>query len=122
MTTPTSLTTTNSAATTPRARRSSVILTNRMCEKRVTKRSKIYDRKCRGLYVSIIPAGAATLNFKFTDSATKGSPGHDGRTSRYRLRWIACWAQRKRLRRSGPQHGILGGRVSLSVEAIFHNA
>jgi integrase len=54
----------------PRARRTSVILTNRMCEKRVTKRSKIYDRKCRGLYVSIIPAGAATLNFKFTDPAT----------------------------------------------------
>ena len=57
----TSLTTAaNPTATTPRARRSSVILTNRMCEKRVTKRIKIYDRKCRGLYVSIIPAGAAT--------------------------------------------------------------
>jgi integrase len=36
----------------------------------VSERSKIYDRKCRGLYVSIIPAGAATLNFKFTDPAT----------------------------------------------------
>jgi hypothetical protein len=57
-------------ATTPRARRSSIILTNRMCEKRVTERSKIYDRKCPGLYVSIIPAGTATFNFKFTDPAT----------------------------------------------------
>ena len=41
-----------------------------MCEKRVTKRTKIYDRKCPGLYVSITPAGAATLSLKFTDRAT----------------------------------------------------
>jgi integrase len=54
----------------PRARRKSVILTNRMCEQRVTERLKRYDRKCSGLYVSIIPAGAATLAFKFTDPAT----------------------------------------------------
>lgn len=54
----------------PRLSRSSIILTNRMCEKRVTERSKIYDRKCPGLYVSIIPAGTATFNFKFTDPAT----------------------------------------------------
>ena len=47
-----------------------MILTDRMCEKRVTKRVKIYDRKCPGLYVSIIPAGVATFNFKFTDPAT----------------------------------------------------
>ena len=61
--------TTTVRTTTNRARRS-VILTNRMCEKRVTARSKVYDRKCSGLYVSIIPAGVATLNFKFTDPAT----------------------------------------------------
>jgi integrase len=54
----------------PPTRRSSIILTNRMCEKRVTERSKLYDRKCPGLYVSIIPAGVATFNFKFTDPAT----------------------------------------------------
>jgi hypothetical protein len=30
-----------------RARNGSVNLTERMCEKRVTKRVKIYDRKCR---------------------------------------------------------------------------
>ena len=58
------------AQTLPRARRKSVILTNRMCEQRVTERLKRYDRKCSGLYVSIIPAGVATLAFKFTDPAT----------------------------------------------------
>jgi integrase len=53
-----------------RARNSSVVLTDRMCEKRVAKRVKIYDRKCPGLYVSIIPAGVATFSFKFTDPET----------------------------------------------------
>jgi integrase len=55
---------------TKRARNGSVILTDRLCEKRVTSRVKIYDRKCPGLYVSIIPAGVATFNFKFTDPTT----------------------------------------------------
>ena len=53
-----------------RARNGSVILTDRLCERRVAKRVKIYDRKCPGLYVSIIPAGIATFFFKFTDRAT----------------------------------------------------
>ena len=53
-----------------RARNGIVILTDRHCEKRVAERVKIYDRKCPGLYVSIIPAGVATFNFKFTDSTT----------------------------------------------------
>ena len=53
-----------------RARNSSVILTDRLCEKRVAKRVKIYDRKCPGLYVSIITAGVATFSFKFTDPET----------------------------------------------------
>ena len=53
-----------------RGRNGSVVLTDRMCEKRVTKRTKIYDRKCPGLYVSITTAGAATFSFKFTDPAT----------------------------------------------------
>jgi hypothetical protein len=53
-----------------RARNSSVILTDRMCGKRVAKRVKFYDRKCPGLYVSITTAGAATFSFKFTDPAT----------------------------------------------------
>jgi integrase len=53
-----------------RARNSSVVLTDRMCEKRVTKRVKIYDRKCPGLYVSITATGVATFFFKFTDPQT----------------------------------------------------
>ncbi|WP_338689613.1 tyrosine-type recombinase/integrase [Bradyrhizobium sp. 26S5] len=53
-----------------RARNSSVILTDRMCEKRVTKRVKIYDRKCPGLHVSITTAGVATFSVKFTDPKT----------------------------------------------------
>jgi hypothetical protein len=53
-----------------RARNGSVILTDRHCEKRVANRVKIYDRKCPGLYVSIIPTGVATFNLKFTDKAT----------------------------------------------------
>jgi integrase len=53
-----------------RARNSSVVLTDRMCEKRVAKRVKIYDRKCLGLYVSITTTGVATFSFKFTDRET----------------------------------------------------
>ena len=45
-------------------------LTDRMCEKRVAKRVKIYDRKCPGLYVSITTAGVATFAFKFTAPET----------------------------------------------------
>jgi hypothetical protein len=41
-----------------------------MCEKRVTSRVKIYDRKCPGLYVSITTAGVATFAVKFTDPET----------------------------------------------------
>src|SRR5258708_24068913 len=62
------ITTTEPAA--KRARTGSVILADRLCEKRVAKRVKFYDRKCPGLYVSIIPAGVATFFFKFTDRAT----------------------------------------------------
>ena len=53
-----------------RARNSSVVLTDRLCEKRVDKRIRIYDRKCPGLFVSIITAGTSTFFFKFTDRAT----------------------------------------------------
>jgi integrase len=45
-------------------------LTDRICEKRVDKRVRIYDRKCPGLFVSIITAGTSTFFFKFTDRAT----------------------------------------------------
>jgi integrase len=53
-----------------RGRNGSVILTDRMCEKRVTSRVKIYDRKCPGLYVSITTAGVATFSLKHTDPMT----------------------------------------------------
>jgi integrase len=56
--------------TTKRMRNGSVILTDRLCTKRVTERIKYYDRKCPGLYVSITPAGVATFSFKFTDPET----------------------------------------------------
>ena len=55
---------------TKRMRNGSVILTDRMCEKRVAKRVKFYDRKCPGLYVSITTAGMATFSIKFTDPET----------------------------------------------------
>ncbi len=53
-----------------RMRNGSVVLTDRMCKKRVAKRIKVYDRKCPGLYVSITAAGVATFSFKFTDPTT----------------------------------------------------
>jgi integrase len=53
-----------------RGRKSATILTERDCTRRVTERTKLYDKKCRGLYVSIIPTGTATFSFKFTDKAT----------------------------------------------------
>jgi integrase len=56
--------------TAKRARKSSVVLTDRKCEKRVDKRIRIYDRKCPGLFVSIITAGVSTFFFKFTDRGT----------------------------------------------------
>jgi hypothetical protein len=49
-----------------RPRNGNVILTDRMCERRVDKRIKMYDRKASGLYVSIIPRGTATFNFRFS--------------------------------------------------------
>jgi hypothetical protein len=51
-------------------RKGSVILVDRMCERRVAVRIKIYDRKVPGLFVSITPKGVATFYFKFTDPAT----------------------------------------------------
>lgn len=63
-------TTTAKPPATKRMRNGSVILTDRMCEKRVVQRVKLYDRKCQGLYVSITSTGMATFSFKFTDPET----------------------------------------------------
>jgi hypothetical protein len=49
--------------------RNGTLLTDRLCETRVAKRVKYYDRKCRGLYVSITPAGLATFSCNFTNAA-----------------------------------------------------
>jgi integrase len=53
-----------------RRRNEPIILTNRHCEKRVAKRTKVYDRKCPGLYVSITTAGVATFYLQVTDRFT----------------------------------------------------
>jgi integrase len=47
------------------------IITARHCEAKPSKRTKIYDNKCRGLYVSVVPSGVATFYFKFTDQSGK---------------------------------------------------
>jgi integrase len=60
----------DTTTTNKRMRKSSVILTDRLCTKRVAERIKYYDRKCPGLYVSITTAGVATFSFKFTDPET----------------------------------------------------
>jgi hypothetical protein len=75
-----------------RGRKSATILTERDCTKRVTERTKLYDKKCRGLYVSIIPAGVATFFFKFTDKANH----------KQRSRLLGIHSQPSRRRMRGP--------------------
>ena len=53
-----------------RRRNERVVLTNRLCEKRVDRRAKLYDRKCAGLYVSITTAGVATFSAQINDRFT----------------------------------------------------
>lgn len=50
-------------------RRNGTLLTDRLCGTRPDKRVKFYDRKCRGLYVSITPFGVATFSCNFTNAA-----------------------------------------------------
>src|SRR4029077_18320430 len=47
------------------------IITDRHCKTKVSERTKIYDQKCRGLYVSVVPSGVASFYFKFTDQSGK---------------------------------------------------
>jgi integrase len=61
------ITITEPAVSDRRKRREPGVLTNRHCEKQVDKRTKIYDRKASGLYVSITKAGAATFYLQVTD-------------------------------------------------------
>jgi len=74
--------TTNPVPVSGRRRRNEpVVLTNRHCEKRVDKRTKIYDRKCAGLYVSITTSGVATLYLQVTDRFT----------GKARCRWLGVY-------------------------------
>jgi integrase len=54
----------------PDAGKRRLTLTNRLCERSVEKRTKIYDKKCAGLYVSITTAGVATFYLQVTDRFT----------------------------------------------------
>ncbi|OKO71882.1 tyrosine-type recombinase/integrase [Bradyrhizobium sp. AS23.2] len=56
--------------TTKRAPKRRVVLTDRMCEQKVSERLKRYDKKCPGLYISTTTAGVTTFNFRFTDRET----------------------------------------------------
>ena len=61
----TDTTTTTKPASTKRTPKS-IILADRHCQRRVAARTKVYDRKCPGLYVSITAARVASFNFRFT--------------------------------------------------------
>jgi integrase len=43
------------------------------CTSRVKKQTKVYDKACRGFYVSITPKGVATFAFKFWDGTKQAS-------------------------------------------------
>ncbi|UPJ83567.1 site-specific integrase [Bradyrhizobium sp. 183] len=113
-----------------RPRRTSTILTERLCQKRVNERTKVYDRKCRGLYVSIIPAGVATFNLKFTDPATGKQRStvlgvynpetfgvEDARSKVYALKALDPAALVEQLRQTKTAKGKHGRTVAEIVEA-----
>ena len=121
----TDTTTTN----TRRSRNGGTILTDRLCERRVTARVKIYDRKCPGLYLSITTAGVATFSFKFTDPETgKQRTGwlgvynpetfavEDARSRVYALKGRGGAAVAETLRRQRVQTRRQGKTVAEAVE------
>jgi len=112
-----------------RSRNGSVILTDRLCTKRVPERIKFYDRKCPGLYVSITTAGVATFSFKFTDPATgKQRTGwlgvynpetftvEDARSKVYGLRGTGAGALAETLRARKVQQAKRGKTVDEVIE------
>jgi len=115
-----------------RGRNSSVVLTDRHCQKRVAKRIKIYDRRCPGLYVSITVSGVATFAFKFTDPDTgKQRTGWlgvfnpetftvvDARSKVYGLKSMGGKAAVETLRQHKKQKATLGKTVDqIIVERI----
>jgi hypothetical protein len=56
----------------PRERKGTV-LTDLLCETLVTERKKHFDRKCRGLYVSITPPCVASFHINYTDAAGRAT-------------------------------------------------
>jgi integrase len=48
-------------------------ITTRLCTSRVQKQTKVYDKACRGFYVSITPKGIATFAFKFWDGTKQAT-------------------------------------------------
>ena len=61
----------------PRERKGTV-LTDRLCETPVTEREKYFDRKCSGLYVSIVPPCVASFCINYTDAAGRPRSGKFG--------------------------------------------
>jgi len=91
-----------------RARKSNVILTDRLCETRVDKRTKTYDRKCQGLYVSITTAGVAPSITSLpvqgpARNAQRGSVSATPRPSRSKLPAARFTALRPRVARPSPR-------------------
>jgi integrase len=58
----------------PRERKGTV-LTDRLCETPVTEREKYFDRKCGGLYVSIVPPCVTSFCINYTDGAGRAKSG-----------------------------------------------
>jgi integrase len=114
---------------TKRARSSGVVLTDRLCERRVAERVKIYDRKCPGLYVSLTTAGVATFSFKFIDPATakqrtgwlgvfnrKSFTVEDARAKVYALKGTGAAALAETFRDRKAQQAKLGKTVDDIIE------
>jgi hypothetical protein len=51
-------------------------ITNKQCRKAVTKRTKIYDAECSGLYVSLSPTAPPTFSLKYSCPITKKRATH----------------------------------------------
>jgi integrase len=71
----TDLTTIEPAGKPAPKRRERTILTDRLCETRVTERKKYFDRLCPGLYVSIVPPCIASFYINYTDAAGRPKSG-----------------------------------------------
>jgi integrase len=48
-------------------------ITTKTCLQKVTKQTKVYDARCSGFYVSVVPKGTATFAFKYWDGTKQAS-------------------------------------------------